>query len=85
MPWPEMIQGPANNGSMRVMKSLISITQVCMGIGYTAVVTDDGSIGVAYTYFDAKSGCCLIQDYQDFEGRPARDLLAPIKPALAAE
>jgi uncharacterized protein (DUF4213/DUF364 family) len=57
----------------------VEIEQVCMGIGYTAVVTSDGSIGVAYTYFDAKSGCCMIQDYQDFEGRPARDLLALIQ------
>jgi uncharacterized protein (DUF4213/DUF364 family) len=56
----------------------LKVEQVCMGIGYTAVVTGDGSIGVAYTYLDAKSGCCMIQDYQDFEGRPARDLLALI-------
>jgi uncharacterized protein (DUF4213/DUF364 family) len=64
---------------MLPMADPLTVAQVCMGIGYTAVVTDDGSIGVAYTYFDAKSGCCLIQDYQDFEGRPARDLLALIQ------
>jgi uncharacterized protein (DUF4213/DUF364 family) len=57
----------------------LTVEQVCIGIGYTAVVTSDGGIGVAYTYLDAKSGCCMIQDYQDFEGRPARDLLALIQ------
>ena len=64
---------------MLPMATQIKIEQVCMGVGYTAVVTSDGGIGVAYTYFDAKSGCCMIQEYQDFEGRPARDLLALIQ------
>ncbi len=64
---------------MLPMADAVTVEQICMGIGYTAVVTGDGNIGVAYTYFDAKSGCCLIQDYQDFEGRPARELLALIQ------
>ncbi len=57
----------------------VRIVHLCLGIGYTAVTLDDGGIGVAYTYFDAKSGCTLINDYQDFEGRPAVDLLALIE------
>jgi uncharacterized protein (DUF4213/DUF364 family) len=57
----------------------LKISQVCIGIGYTAVMTSDGNIGVAYTYIDAQSGCCMIRDYDDFEGRPARDLLALIQ------
>lgn len=64
---------------MLPMADPVKVEQVCMGIGYTAVVTSDGSIGVAYTYYDARSGCCLIQDYQDFEGRPARELLSLIQ------
>ena len=64
---------------MRPMADPLTVEQICMGIGYTAVVTSDGGIGVAYTYLDAKSGCCMIQDYQDFEGRPARELLALIQ------
>ncbi|MGD9006599.1 MAG: DUF364 domain-containing protein [Desulfobacteraceae bacterium] len=64
---------------MLPMADPLTVEQVCMGIGYTAVVTSDGGVGVAYTYLDAKSGCCMIQDYQDFEGRPARDLLALIQ------
>lgn len=55
------------------------IVHLCMGIGYTAVSLDDGGTGVAYTYFDSKSGCTLVKDYQDFEGRPAQDLLALIE------
>jgi uncharacterized protein (DUF4213/DUF364 family) len=57
----------------------VKVEQVCMGIAYTAVVTSDGNIGVAYTYFDVKGGCTMIQNYQDFEGRPARELLALIQ------
>jgi uncharacterized protein (DUF4213/DUF364 family) len=57
----------------------IKIEHICMGIGYTAVVTSDGSIGVAYTYFDVKSGCSMVQEYRDFEGQPARELLALIQ------
>lgn len=57
----------------------VTIAQVCMGIGYTAIVTSNQCIGVAYTYLDLKSGCSMIRDYQDFEGRPARELLALIQ------
>ena len=57
----------------------VDVELICMGIGYTAVATSNGCIGVAYTYFDHKHGCSLIQDYQDFEGRPARDLLGLIR------
>ena len=66
---------------MRPMADPVTVEQICMGIGYTAVATSDGNIGVAYTYFDAKSGCCLVQNYQDFEGRPAGELLALIQHA----
>lgn len=64
---------------MLPLAASLKVEQICMGTGYTAVVTSDGSIGVAYTYFDVKCDCCMIQDYQDFEGRPARDLLALIQ------
>ena len=61
------------------MTDQVDVELICMGIGYTAVATSDGCIGVAYTYFDHKHGCSLIQAYQDFEGRPARDLLELIR------
>jgi uncharacterized protein len=55
------------------------IERICLGLGYTAVTLDDGRIGLAYTYFDRKTGCTLIRDYQDFENRPAADMLALIE------
>jgi uncharacterized protein (DUF4213/DUF364 family) len=55
------------------------VKHICLGLGYTAVILDQGSIGVAYTYFDSKTGCTLIHDYQDFEERPAADLLGLIE------
>ncbi len=57
----------------------IRVEQICLGLGYTTVTLKDGRIGVAYTYFDSKTGCTLIRDYQDFENRPAADLLALIE------
>lgn len=65
--------------AMLPLAESVTVAMVCMGIGYTAVVTSDRCIGVAYTYLDAKSGCSMIRDYQDFEGRPARELLALIQ------
>jgi uncharacterized protein (DUF4213/DUF364 family) len=75
--------------AMLPMAAPLKVEQICMGIGYTAVVTSNGRIGTAYTYIDAKSDGCMIRDYEDFEGRPARDLLAlihhpePLKRSMA--
>lgn len=57
----------------------VNIQLVCLGLGYTAVTTSDGGIGVSYTYFDRKTGCSLVSDYCDYEGRPAIELLSQIK------
>lgn len=57
----------------------VIIDRVCLGLGYTAVTTSDGGIGLSYTYFDRKTGCALIRDYRDFEGLPAIELLEKIK------
>ncbi len=54
------------------------IDHICLGLGYTAVTTDAGHLGLAYTYFDRKTGCTLVRDYQNFEGRPAAELLSLI-------
>ncbi len=55
------------------------IDHICLGLGYTGVSLNDGGIGIAYTYFNNKTGCTLMRNYQDFEGRPATDLLALIE------
>ncbi|VVS92763.1 DUF364 domain-containing protein [Desulfoluna spongiiphila] len=50
------------------------VTSVTIGLKYTAVTTDDGGIGLAWTD-PASLGCGKSQDYRDFEGLPATELL----------
>lgn len=50
-----------------------------LGLGYTAVVTTDGGIGIAYTYFEDKKSCMVLNEAVDYEGRPASALLEKIK------
>ena len=57
----------------------IRVDLLCLGLGYTAVVTSDGGIGIAYTYFDDKKSCMLLNEAADYEGRPAVALLEKIK------
>ena len=51
---------------------------LCLGLGYTAVVTADGGIGIAYTYFEDKNACMMLNEAVDYEGRPADELLQKI-------
>jgi uncharacterized protein (DUF4213/DUF364 family) len=57
----------------------IRVDLLCLGLGYTAVVTTDGGIGMAYTYFEDKKSCMALNEAIDYEGRPAADLLEKIK------
>jgi hypothetical protein len=57
----------------------IHVDMLCLGLGYTAVVTSDGGIGIAYTYFEDKKSCMLLNEAADYEGRPASALLEKIK------
>jgi uncharacterized protein (DUF4213/DUF364 family) len=57
----------------------IRVDQLCLGLGYTAVVTSDGGIGIAYTYFENKKSCMLLNDGADYEGQPAIELLEKIR------
>ena len=50
-----------------------------LGLGYTAVVTTDGGIGIAYTYFADKKSCMVLNEAIDYEGRLASALLEKIK------
>jgi uncharacterized protein (DUF4213/DUF364 family) len=53
----------------------VTIDQVTIGLGYTAVTTSDGGIGIAATCV-ALDSCCAGQfDVVDFEGRAGIDLL----------
>lgn len=50
-----------------------------LGLGYTAVTTSDGGIGLSYTYFDTKDSCSVVKGCHDYEDSPAVDLLGKIK------
>lgn len=55
-----------------------TVDQLCIGLGYTAVSTTDGGIGIAYSYFDTKNACMMLNHYDNPEGRPATGLLGKI-------
>jgi uncharacterized protein (DUF4213/DUF364 family) len=57
----------------------VKVDLLCLGLGYTAAVTSDGGIGIAYTYFADKKSCMLLNEAVDYENRPASDLLEKIK------
>ena len=57
----------------------VNVDIVSIGLGYTAVTTSDGGMGLAYTYFKDKTSCVLLNKSVDYEGRPASELLECIK------
>jgi len=50
-----------------------------LGLGYTAVTTGDGGIGLSYTYFGDKKSCMILNKHIDYEGQSADLLLEKIK------
>ena len=52
---------------------------VSIGLGYTAVTTGDGGIGLSYTYFGDKRSCMILNEHIDYEAKPASLLLEKIK------
>ena len=57
----------------------VNIEILCLGLGYTAVTLSDGGIGLAYTHFEDKKSCMLLNKHIDYEGQPALQLLEKIK------
>jgi hypothetical protein len=53
------------------------VAHLCVGVRYTAVVTDEGGIGVAYTY--PGDSHRSNRDYRDYEGERAIELLKQIR------
>jgi uncharacterized protein (DUF4213/DUF364 family) len=51
---------------------------VAVGLGYTAVKTSDGGVGLSYTYFEKKTSCTARADDVEFEGQSASLLLERI-------
>ncbi|HUT77904.1 MAG TPA: DUF364 domain-containing protein, partial [Polyangia bacterium] len=53
------------------------VSDVRIGLGYTAVSLSNGRAGVAYTFLDeARGGCSVFAGIRPLVGRPATDLLA---------
>lgn len=57
----------------------VTIEHLAVGLGYTGVVTSDGGMGIAYTFFESKQSCTFVRDYCDYEKMPAIDLLEKIQ------
>ncbi len=57
----------------------VKVECLSIGLSYTAVTTDDGGIGVAFTYVDNKHCCSLNRYYRDYEGERAIALLEEIR------
>ncbi len=60
----------------------VRVTSLTVGLRYTAVTTDDGGIGIAYTDTGPGHCCGMGKDYRDFEGLPAVELLACLKEGM---
>ena len=39
----------------------VAIDTLSLGLGYTAVTTSDGGIGLSYTYFGDKKSCTILE------------------------
>ncbi len=57
----------------------VKIDMLCLGLGYTAVTLSDGGIGLAYTHFEDKKSCMLLNKHVNYENQPAVQLLEKIK------
>jgi len=57
------------------------VEHLSIGLGYTAVCTSDGGIGLAYTPFDSKQSCSVVTNNQNYEGESAYGLLEQIQSA----
>lgn len=57
----------------------IKVEILSLGLGYTAVTTSNGGVGLSYTYFGDKKSCMVLNKHIDYEGRSADQLLEKIK------
>lgn len=54
----------------------VKVIDVRIGLGYTAVQLDTGSVGLAYTFRDkAEQGCSVFHGKRPLSGSPVRDIL----------
>jgi uncharacterized protein (DUF4213/DUF364 family) len=63
----------------------VNVAILSLGLGYTAVTTSDGGIGLSYTYFGDKKSCMVLNKHIDYEGQSADRLLAKINSTNTVE
>lgn len=56
--------------------SEVAVERLSIGLGYTAVVTADGGIGLAYTWRDDSGHCSHLRGWGQAEGESAAGLLS---------
>ena len=63
------------HAAFRERAAEVEVSRLSIGLGYTAVVTDEGGIGLAYTWRDDRACCSHLRGWDDAEGAPATQLL----------
>jgi uncharacterized protein (DUF4213/DUF364 family) len=63
------------HAALRQKAEQTAVTQLVLGLGYTAVLLEDGAAGLAYTWSDDSTSCCHMHGWGDAEGGPASALL----------
>ncbi|MFC1858176.1 Rossmann-like domain-containing protein [Thermodesulfobacteriota bacterium] len=58
---------------------IVNVEMLSIGLGYTAVMTSAGGVGLAYTYFESPEHCLLNEPYRDVEGKPVLELIEHLK------
>lgn len=53
----------------------VTIRGLTIGLGYTAVLTDDGRLGLSYSMIERTACCTHVRSFRDFDGAPASELL----------
>ncbi len=56
-----------------------TVSLLSIGLGYSAVQTSDGGLGVSYTYYEKRHPLAGSSDYIDYEGKSALLLLKEIE------
>jgi len=63
------------HAALRERAERTAVRHLVLGLGYTAVLLEDGGAGLAYTWRDGTAGCSHEHGWGDAEGAPAVRLL----------
>jgi len=65
--------------AFREQSANVCIANLTIGLGYTAVETTDGDVGLSYTMIDRPVGCTKVRSYRNYQGLPATVLLEHLR------